>query len=116
MNLKKEPMKASCNKVTLHECWAAIQQTVSSPGFDAKGPHLASVEERGLRRKPVEWPEKPVFSPYATTHDHCSQTNLSGLGYLMHRISVRLWLKDETASIVKSFLKLNDIYMSFSLC
>jgi len=46
----------------------------------------------GLFQDPIAWPPKPVFSPYAPTHHHYSQIRFGGPKYLIHRVSLRLYL------------------------
>jgi len=64
---------ANPNTLSANQLTEAVKQILNSRGFDNANPHLTSAEINRLRRD-LEWPSlKPVFSPYAVTHNGYSQ-------------------------------------------
>lgn len=51
---------------------AALQQIVSAPGFRPANPHLSAQQVAAIARG--QWPQEPVFTPYANTHHGYSQS------------------------------------------
>lgn len=86
-------MPGDVNALTLLEIFGAMQQCFVSGEFLQKNRHLSQQELQGLRSDPIQWPLKPVFSPYATTHDHYSQIRVGHAKYLMHRVALRSFLQ-----------------------
>lgn len=54
---------------------AAIRQLVENPNFRAANRHLSAMEARAILGG--QWPQKPVFTPYASTHHGYSQSKLN---------------------------------------
>jgi hypothetical protein len=77
---------ADPNKLTQAEKREALTLILGNPKFDTVNPHLTHQEKHHLRDRHI-WPLKPVFSPYATTHDHYSQVRYKGRKYLCHRLA-----------------------------
>lgn len=55
------------------QCWEAVSQMATSRRFRENNMHLSELENAALLEAPPRWPNKPVFSPYAPTHDGYSQ-------------------------------------------
>ena len=85
-------MPGNVNDLTILECNSALRQAFTSPNFRRNNPHLLAAEFAGLLSTPIVWPLKPVFSPYASTHDFYTQIRYSGTKYLLHRLSLRAHL------------------------
>ena len=80
----------SVNTLSVQDCIFAVHQAINSPNFTPQNPHLTLAEAALLRQNPPVWPiNKPVFSPYITTHDNYSQIRYNNTKYLIHRISYR---------------------------
>lgn len=113
-------MPADVNTLSLAQCHQALLQLFASPRFREFNPHLSLPELRDLRQLPIVWPEKPVFSPYDTTHDHYSQVRFAGVKYLVHRISLRLLLErplvDECSHILHLGIATGRSVVMFSIC
>jgi len=54
----------------------AVKQIISNANFREVNRHLTDAEFQALDTDQI-WPQKPVFSPYAKTHDGYSQIRLS---------------------------------------
>jgi len=85
-------MPGNVNDLTILECNSALRQAFSSNNFRRNNPHLTAAAFAGLFSTPIVWPLKPVFSPYASTHDFYTQIRYSGIKYLLHRLSLRAFL------------------------
>ena len=51
---------------------AAVRQMLAAPGFAGANPHLAPADRAAITAG--VWPDVPVFSPYAITHNGYSQS------------------------------------------
>jgi len=51
---------------------AAVAQIVDSANFAGSNPHLSAATIAAIKQG--TWPDEPVFSPYAETHDGYSQS------------------------------------------
>jgi hypothetical protein len=51
---------------------AALRQIVNAPGFAAANPHLSAATAAAITLG--QWPNTPVFTPYAITHHGYSQS------------------------------------------
>ncbi|KAK4908286.1 hypothetical protein LTR66_017577 [Elasticomyces elasticus] len=77
----------SVNSLVPDELRAAVAQIVNSSRFVAANPHLTKGEVASIQRD-LDWPAlKPVFSPFAQTHDGYSQVRFKGVKYLCHRLT-----------------------------
>ena len=64
----------SVNQLSEQQKLAAVKQLVNSATFKAANPHLSSDQLKRLQDS-LDWPsQKPVYSPYAKTHDGYSQS------------------------------------------
>jgi hypothetical protein len=79
----------SLSRLTQTECIRAVHQCINSKDFRQHNPHLTPNELHQLNATIPIWPAKPVFSPYATTHDGYSQIRFNGTKYLMHAIGFK---------------------------
>jgi len=88
-------MPGDVNALNFGQCFDALAQMFNSNNFRSCNPHLNLHEIQGLHQNPIQWPEKPVFSPYAPTHGPYSQVRFQNVKYLVHRVSLRLFLGQE---------------------
>lgn len=80
----------SVSQLTLPQCVQAVHQCIQSRDFRLHNPHLSPAELQALASNPPVWPgTKPVFSPYATTHDGYSQIRFQGTKFLMHTVAFK---------------------------
>lgn len=90
--------------LTNAELRAAVTQMFDNTEFRRRNRHLTTNELRGLRQNPRQWPVKPVFHPYVTSHDGYGQgksppilscryakfsVRYNGTKYLCHRLTYR---------------------------
>ena len=66
-----------------------VHQMVRSSGFGEANPHLSAGDVARLRLGRPVWPDCPVYSPYAVTHDGYSQIRYNNIKYLMHRVTYK---------------------------
>lgn len=89
---------------------AAIKQVVDSAGFGPANPHLSAAATIAITNG--QWPNEPVFTPYAITHHGYSQSKFlklalfetsidntqvvryNGTKYLLHRITYQSYYHD----------------------
>jgi len=64
---------------------SAIRQIVAAPGFAPANPHLSVAQRQAIASG--QWPNEPVFTPYAVTHHGYSQIRYRNIKYLTHRIT-----------------------------
>lgn len=66
---------AILNGLTRPQLTSAVQQIIDSPKFWEKNSHVEVMNRLRIRSEILEgrWPDYPVFSPYAATHDGYSQ-------------------------------------------
>lgn len=104
-------MPGDVNSLIILDCLSALRQAFSSINFRRHNPHLSPAEVAGLFATPIVWPVKPVFSPYASTHDFYTQLRYNGVKYLLHRVALRCFLGgDLTAGLDCShIMHLGDI-------
>lgn len=88
---RRSYMSGDPNSLSFDDCYLALQQAFSATNFSVFNPHLSAAERLALRQNPIQWPAKPVFSPYSTTHNQYSQIRFKGTKFLIHRLSVRLF-------------------------
>ena len=88
-------MVGNVNNLSLRECHLALQQCFSGTQFRQNNPHLNHHEIRSLQSDPISWPVKPVFSPYAQTHDGYSQIRFNSIKYLIHKVAHRAFIQQE---------------------
>jgi hypothetical protein len=57
----------------------AVQQIIDSRHFWARNSHIQITERARVRAEIIQgqWPDFPVFSPYAATHDGYSQSKFT---------------------------------------
>ena len=79
----------SVRDLTAAQCIQAVHQCINSRDFRHHNPHLTPVDLQLLTSTPPIWPGKPVFSPYAMTHDGYSQIRFGGIKYLMHCVAFK---------------------------
>ena len=66
------PDAADAANLTKAKAMLAVAQLTHSDTFDRKNPHLSEAQILAIRRG--EWPDLPVFSPYAQTKSGYSQS------------------------------------------
>ena len=80
----------SVANLSVAQCHSAVHQTIANSNFRTSNPHLSATEVAALQHTPPAWPAtKPVFSPFASTHDGYSQIRVSGTKYFIHRITFK---------------------------
>ena len=82
----------SVNSLSQLEAIEAIHIMVRNINFAKVNEHLSMTEILGLKTKIIIWPNCPVFSPYAVTHNGYSQVRYQGKKYLVHRIAYRSYV------------------------
>ncbi|KAA8916053.1 hypothetical protein TRICI_001795 [Trichomonascus ciferrii] len=67
----------------------AVHQMVRSKNFIKRNPELTEDDISHLLSADIQWPDKPVFSPYTQTHDGYSQIRIEGAKHLIHRVTYK---------------------------
>ncbi|KAF3160237.1 hypothetical protein TWF788_003192 [Orbilia oligospora] len=77
---------------TASQLYGAVKQIFDAPNFEITNPHLTEEEVANLRLN-INWPNKPVYSPYATTkakgYSQIRSVHLGSSKYYTHRITYR---------------------------
>ena len=68
----------SVENLSADDVSAALRQIISAPAFRPRNPHLSATEVAAILRG--QWPNKPVFTPYAFTHHGYSQGRSASAG------------------------------------
>lgn len=79
----------SVSLLSHQECIDAVTVMCNSGTFRSSNPHLSEQQIFNIKRN--QWPNLPVYSPYAITHDGYSQITLrvpgrGGMRFLIHRV------------------------------
>jgi hypothetical protein len=98
---------AKLNNFSLQQLSQAVGQIVSADKFWLANSHVPVAERARVRQNVIEhrqWPDYPLFSPYAKTHDGYSQSKFTiffgnpmltftvrflGTKFLVHRVTFR---------------------------
>lgn len=64
------------NSMSAAQYRAARVQITSSPGFWRRNDHIPLAARQGIIMGIInnQWPQAPIFSPYAYTHDYYSKS------------------------------------------